>query len=129
MEKGLRDAVRVHEVAPCVGVRARLVGVPERSPLLAGQLPPAALAVRSLKSALACDDRVAVAAGPRRVSAPEALLTDVDRVEHQRRVGDHHVADHRPRVSLPRQDLVVERVTDDPAVQGAGIVGPGEREI
>jgi hypothetical protein len=124
MKKGLRNVIGVHQVAPRLGIRLRLVGVPQRLPLLAGQLPPAALAVRSLEPERPRDNRMLVASSPRGVASASTLLPDLNRMQHHRRIQHHHVAEDMPRVRLADQRVVVPRIDGQPSVERARVVLP-----
>ena len=124
VKKGLRDMIGVHQVAPCGGIRLRLIRVPQRRPLVAAELPPSALAVRPLEPAHPSDHRMAIASGPRGMPPAVPLLPDLDHMELQGRIRHHHVADHRPAVRLPRQGLVVPLVDSDPSMQRPRVIRP-----
>jgi hypothetical protein len=62
------------------------------------------------------------------MAPPLPLLADLDDMELHRCIQHRHVAQYMPRVGLPRQRVVVPSVDGDPAMQGAGFVGPCEGE-
>jgi hypothetical protein len=128
MKKGRRNMIGVHEVAPCGRIGFGLIRVPYGLPLLAGELAPATFTVGSLESEQVRDGWMFVASRPRTVPTPVTLLADLYHMQHHRRVAHHHVPDDMPRVTLPRQHVVVEGIAGDPSVQGAGIVGPRKRQ-
>jgi hypothetical protein len=47
-------------------------------------------------------------------------------VERERRVGGYYVTKDVPSMSFACEHVVIEVIDGDPAMQGAGFVGPGE---
>jgi hypothetical protein len=127
MKKGRRDAVGIHKIDPSDGIGLGLVGVPDRYPLLR-EGGPMSSTVLALKLIPMGDHWMLIGSGPRGVPPPVTLLSDGYNVEGKWRVERHDVAEHGPGMRLAGKDGGIVGIDGDPAMEGAGFVGPGERK-
>jgi hypothetical protein len=125
MNQGRRDAVGIHEIDPRAGIGIRLVGVPDRNPLVA-QGGPMSSGILPLKLIPMGDHWMLVSSGPRGVPPTVALLSDGYNVQSEWRVEGDDIAEHGPGMRLAGEDCRIVGIDGDPAVEGAGFVGPGE---
>jgi len=72
------------------------------------------------------DHWMLIGSGPRGVPPSVTLLSDGYNMEGEWRVERHDVAEHGPGMRLAGEDSRIVGIDGDPAVEGAGFVGPGE---
>lgn len=127
MKKGRRNLIDIHEVNPHGGIGIRLVRVVDRFPLPAerGGIPPAILLQKLITM---CDHRMFPCAAPRRSPPAVPHPANVDDMKGQRGAARDDISEYLPGMRLAGERGVIETVNCNPAVEQAGLIGPGKRE-